>query len=156
MRSHDAASSLDSLAFQLSSAALERQERSLDELRARTGTLLAASSLAASFLGARAADAGSGWLTVLALAAFVASIVFSAFVLIPRRELVFSLRGTALLEAERGDPGGLDETYRRLTHWTERFLDANQPLIDRRFSAYRRATVAVVAQVLLWVLEIAF
>jgi hypothetical protein len=131
MRSQ-AARSLDRLAFELSSRALERQERSLDELRARTGTLLAASSLAASFLGARAADAGSGLLTVLALAAFVASIVFSAFVLIPREELVFSLRGTALLAAERGDPGGIEETYRRLTHWTERFLDSNQPLIDRR------------------------
>jgi hypothetical protein len=130
MRSQ-AARSLDRLAFE-SRPGRERQERSLDELRARTGTLLAASSLAASFLGARAADAGSGLLTVLALAAFVASIVFSAFVLIPREELVFSLRGTALLAAERGDPGGIEETYRRLTHWTERFLDSNQPLIDRR------------------------
>ena len=148
--------SLDRLAFQLSSRALDRQERTLDELRARTGILLAAASVAASFLGARAASTGSTWLTALALLAFVASILVMAYVLVPTSSLVFSLRGTALLEAERGDPGGLQETYRRLAYWVEGFLDENQPLIDSRFLAYKWATALVVAQVVLWVLEIAF
>ena len=156
MRSYEVEGSLDRLAYELSLRALERQERTLDELRARTGILLAASSLAASFLGARAADAGSGWLTFAALGSFVLSIVFMAFILMPTEKLIFSLRGTALLEAERGDPGGLPETYRRLAHWIEGYLDDNQPLIDLRFAWYRRATALVVAQVVLWVLEIVF
>lgn len=69
-------------------------------------------------------------------------------------EFIFSLRGTALLEAEREDPGGLTETFRRLAHWIEGYLDDNQPLIDTRFARYRWATTLVVAQVVLWVAEI--
>src|SRR5918992_1767846 len=120
---HDDKGALDQLAYERSARALERQERTLDELRARTGILLAASSLAASFLGARAADAGSGWLTFAALGAFVASIVLMAVILMPTERFIFSLRGTALLEAEREDPGGLTQTYRRLAHWVEAYLD---------------------------------
>jgi hypothetical protein len=155
--SHTVASgSLDHLAYQLSLHALERQERTLDELRARTGILLAASSLTASFLGARAAEAGSGWLTFAALAAFVASIVLLALILMPSSTFIFSLRGTALLDAERQDPGGLTETYRRLAYWIEGYIDGNQPLIDVGFGRYRWATALVVCQVVLWVAEIVF
>lgn len=84
---------LDELAYELSLRALERQERVLDELRGRTGVLLAASSLAASFLGARAADAGSGVLTFAALAAFVISIVLMALVLMPTERLSSASEG---------------------------------------------------------------
>jgi hypothetical protein len=152
----DDAGSLDRLAYELSLRALERQERTLDELRARTGILLAVSSLSASFLGARAADAGSGWLTFAALGAFVASMLLMALILMPAEKFIFSLRGTALLDAEREDPGGLTETYRRLAHWVERYLDDNQPLIDVRFDRYRQATALVVGQVVIWVAEIMF
>lgn len=50
-----------------------------------------------------------------------------ALILMPTKAFIFSLRGTALLEAEREDPGGLTETYRRLAYWIEGYLDANQP-----------------------------
>lgn len=79
-----------------------------------------------------------------------------ALILMPTAKLIFSLRGTALLEAEREDPGGLTETYRRLAHWVERYLDDNQPVLDVRFARYRWATALVVAQVVLWVSEIVF
>lgn len=42
---------LAALAFALSEKRLDRQEGRLEELRARTGVLLAASSVAISFLG---------------------------------------------------------------------------------------------------------
>jgi hypothetical protein len=146
--------SLDQLAYELSARALERQERKLDELRARTGILIGVSSLAASFLGARAADAGSGLLTFVALGSFVASILLMALILMPVDALIFSLRGTALLEAERDDPRGLTETYRRLAYWVEMYLDDNEPLLNARFRRYRWATALVVVQVVLWVAEI--
>ena len=107
---------LTQLGYELSLRALERQERTLDELRSRTGLLLAAASLSASFLGARAADAGSGWLTAAALTMFVVSIMLAAYVLFPEQRFVFSLRGSALIEFEADDPGGLAETYRRLAY----------------------------------------
>ena len=44
------------LAYEAAQRALDKQERLLEELRGRTGLLLAAASLAASFLGREAFD----------------------------------------------------------------------------------------------------
>jgi hypothetical protein len=49
----ESSSALAELAFEQSQRRLDKQERVLEELRARTAILLAASSLAASFLGKR-------------------------------------------------------------------------------------------------------
>lgn len=151
----DDAAALHQLAYELSSRALQQQEGALNELRARTGTLLAASSLVASFLGARAvADEGNGWLTVLALLVFAGSVAASAYILLPKAGLIFALRGSVLLEAERDDPGGLPETYRRLAYWLESYRDENARTVDRLLGMYRAATGAVVIQVTVWTLKI--
>jgi hypothetical protein len=91
----------------------------MNELRARTGTLLAASSIVASFLGSRASDQGSGTLTLLALVAFVVPVAACIYVLAPKDNLIFALRGSVLFEAEYDEPGGVPETYRRLAYWLE-------------------------------------
>lgn len=145
---------LENLAYQLSLKALERQDRVLDELRARTGTMLAASSIAASFLGGQAAGADSGVLTVLAVGMFVASIAALTYVLLPKGNLIFSVRGSVLFEEEFEEAVALAETYRRLAYWLEGYHDANQVIVDRLFGYFRLATVAVLLQVVLWVLEI--
>jgi hypothetical protein len=144
------------LAYELSRAALTRQEGVMNELRARTGTLLAASSIVASFLGGRASEEGSGLLTVLALCAFVASVATSIYVLAPKDGLIFALRGSVLFESEHDDPGGLPETHRRLAYWLESFYDENHTTIKWMFRAYWAATIAVLSQVLLWVFELVF
>ena len=135
---------------------LERQERVMDELRARTGTLLAASSIAASFLGAQAARDHTGVLTFLAVGAFVISVAAATYVLLPKSNLVFALRGTVLFEEEFQQGVPLDETHRRLAYWLEEFHAQNQLVIDRLVSLFRVATLAVLLQVVLWVVEIAF
>jgi hypothetical protein len=145
---------LENLAYQLSLKALERQDRVLDELRARTGTMLAATSIAASFLGGQAAGANSGVLTVLAVGMFVVSIAALTYVLLPKSNLIFSLRGSVLFEEEFEEAVELAETYRRLAYWLERYHDANQLVVDRLFGYFRVATVAVLLQVVLWVMEI--
>jgi hypothetical protein len=145
---------LEHLAYQLSLKALERQDRVLDELRARTGTMLAASSIAASFLGGQAAGADSGVLTVLAVAMFVASIAALTYVLLPKGDLIFSVRGSVLFEEEFEEDVELAETYRRLAHWLESYHDANDLVVNRLFRYFRVATFAVLLQVVLWVLEI--
>jgi hypothetical protein len=61
------------LAYDASLRSLDKQEQLLNELRARTGLLLAASSLAASFLGRPAVDDDAFSLGVLALVAFALS-----------------------------------------------------------------------------------
>ncbi|HEX4745505.1 MAG TPA: hypothetical protein VFU99_01370 [Gaiellaceae bacterium] len=146
---------LSELALDLSRHALGQQESSLNELRNRTGTLLAASSIATSFLGAQSLDDGLGILGWLALAAFVASTLSAAYVLFPRRSFIFALRGSALFEEEFGDPGGVPETSRRLAYWIEAYRDDNSLLMDRLFAAFRLAAAALVLDVILWTLELA-
>ena len=83
------------LAYELSQRMLARQEVRLDELRARTGTLLAASSVATSFLGPRAIDRnGVDTLALLAFTAFAVSVIGSVSILILNPRLVFGVRGT--------------------------------------------------------------
>jgi hypothetical protein len=67
---------LGRLAYATAVRALDVQERALTELRARTGTLLGAASLVASFLGAQAIQHTSevGTLGALALLALAVSI----------------------------------------------------------------------------------
>ena len=151
----DAREGLAQLAYELSRSALERQERVLDELRARTGTLLATSSIAASFLGAQAAQRDTSLLTVLAAAMFVISIGAATYVLLPKEDLIFALRGSVLFEGEYREGLPLDETHRRLAYWLEGFHAGNQAIVDRMFGFFRVATLAVLLQVVLWVTEIA-
>jgi hypothetical protein len=87
------------LAYETSLRGLDKQEELLRELRSRTGVLLAAASLAASFLGSDAfQDPSSVVLVVLALLAFVASIGASVYILTPKEELTFSQAGSRLYE----------------------------------------------------------
>jgi hypothetical protein len=91
---------LEQTAYELAVRALAQQEQSLTEIRARTGTLLAASSLIASFLGAQAIGRNglNVWI-VLALAAFAVSVVMSIYVLQPKAGLTFALDAPGTYEA---------------------------------------------------------
>jgi hypothetical protein len=73
-----AVDSIERLSFELTSAALAEQERMLSGLRARTGTVLAAASIAGSLLAARAGHDGSlnVW-GVLALVAFTLCVLLA-------------------------------------------------------------------------------
>src|SRR5713226_9082805 len=112
------------LAYELSQRMLAQQEQRLDELRARTGTLLAASSVATSFLGPRAIDRhGVDTLALLALTAFAVSVIGSVSILILNPRLVFGVRGTRLFEEERVREESIADVHRRLGYWLELFFD---------------------------------
>jgi hypothetical protein len=91
---------LSELAYDSAIRALDLQERGIEQLRARTGTLLAASSLTASFLGALAVQRSAtfGALDALGLIAMVSSIALCVYVLLPKRGFVFSLSDPAVYE----------------------------------------------------------
>jgi hypothetical protein len=74
------------LAYEAAQRALDKQERLLEELRSRTGLLLAAASLAASFLGreAFAVDPKRG-LALLAVLSFLLAVGASVYILLPKR-----------------------------------------------------------------------
>lgn len=137
MRRHRAppVSGLEQIAYDNAMRALDKQERVLEELRARTGVLLAAASLAVSLLGNSAFEGPRPVAVVaVALAAFFVTFAASLFVLVPR-QFVFALEGTRVYEelfAFRDDPA---EVHRLLAYDMERFWAEN----DERITPARRA-----------------
>lgn len=118
-------------------------------MRARTGALLAASSLAAAFLGQQAfQEPDPGALAVVALAAFVGSVLASVYILYPKQELIFAESGTGLYEGFYTLREDLPEVYRRLAYDLQRFWDSNDRTIVRLTRACAFAAIALVIEIL--------
>jgi hypothetical protein len=151
-------SELAKLAYETSLRTLSLQEASLNELRARTGTLVAAASVVTSFLGGAAfTRSGLDAWSVVALVAFVLSISAATWVLLPRKNhLIFSLHGSKLYEDEiRDDIFAIGETYRRLAYWLDGFHDDNDLKINCLFAWYRGATALLLVAVVAWSVQLA-
>ncbi len=137
------------LAFEAALRALDKQERGLEELRARTGVLLGASSLAAAFLGQSAfGDPDPASFAVVALVAFVVSILTSVYILMPQRNLIFAEVGSGLYEGLYAVRDDMEEVYRRLAYQLDQFWEANDSTILRLSRAYATAALALVVEVL--------
>jgi hypothetical protein len=140
------------LAYEAAQRALDKQERLIDELRGRTGLLLAAASLAASFLGreAFAGDPKDG-LAIVALAAFLGAVAASVYVLLPKGEkLVFAMVGSGLYEGLYEVKEDLAEVYRRLAYDLDRFWEDNDVELQKLFRAFRFAALALSAEIVLF------
>ena len=149
------ASSLEELAYEVALRALEKQERVLDELRARTGLLLAASSVAASFLGGRAIDDGNAIFVWLALGAFAATVLGCVFVLVPRPyAFTFALDGPSVFEEFFDLQDDQNEIFRRLAYNLRAFWQQNDARIQPLFLAFRLAAIALVAETVLFVVSV--
>ena len=138
---------LEELTYDLALRALAQQEALLDDLRARTGTLLTAASVIGSFLGAQAIDRqGLSIWVVVAFAAFAITIVLSLYVLLPKRGLIFALDAPetyeALWELREDEP----EVLRRLAYWVQGFRAGNQTTIGRMTLAVRGAGGALLLE----------
>lgn len=139
----------EQLAYDAALRALDNQERVLDELRGRTGILLGASALAASFLGKEAFADPSPALAVPALLTFVATIACSVFILVPRQDqFVFSLSGPRLYEGLFEVKDDLAEVHRRLAYDMHAFWQTNDARLQPLFKAYRIGAAALVTEIL--------
>lgn len=128
---------------------LDKQERLLEELRTRTGVLLAASSIAASFLGQEAfRHPRPGALVAVALVSFVVSIGASVLVLMPKQEVVFAEAGTDVLEGLYPVHRDLGEVYRRLAYNLDHAWKVNDKAIVALSRLYSLATGALVVEIL--------
>jgi hypothetical protein len=143
------------VAYDSSLRSLDKQESLLAEVRARTAILVAGSSLAASFLGEPALADGSLALAILALLAFVVSIGASLYVLLPRKDLVFSLAGAKLYEElyEFGDDSS--EVHRRLAYDLDRFWETNDSIVRRLIRAFSVAALALGVEIALFLASLA-
>lgn len=141
-------SGLEQIAYDNAIRALDKQERMLEELRARTGVLLAAASLAVSLLGGRAfEDSRPVLLVVVALAAFASTFAAGLFVLLPR-ELVFAIQGARVYEelyAFRDDPA---EIHRHLAYDLQQFWMQNDERIESVQRSLRFATGSLAVEML--------
>jgi hypothetical protein len=138
------------LAFEASLRSLDKQERLLDELRARTGLLLAASSLAISFVGRPVFQEADTLVLVLGLLAFAISIAASVYVLVPKpAKFVFSLEGSAVFEQLYEFRDDMSEVYRRLTYDLDRFWEENDDVMTQLFRWFQVAAVALAAEIML-------
>jgi hypothetical protein len=139
---------LEQEAHRIAAHALGQQEQALTELRTRTGTLLTAASLIASFLGGQAlARQGLSLWIVLALAAFGVSVVLCIYVLLPKSGLIFALDAPGAYDALyviRDDP---DEVDRRLAYWLQAFREGNHPTVARLTKAFELAGFALLSEI---------
>jgi hypothetical protein len=140
---------LAQLAFVQSQRRLDKQERLLEELRARTAIVLAASSLAASFLGNEAFGGSGSWaIAAVAGVAFLVTILAAVYVLLPRKRFIFALIGSALYEQLYDLEQA--EVHRRLAYDLDRFWEEN----DLEIASLRRGVQLAAGGLLVEVLAL--
>jgi hypothetical protein len=129
--------------------ALDKQERLVEELRARAGVVLAASSVAISFLGGRGfGGPGSIAAAALALSSFVVSVSGAVFVLLPWHDVRFALSASDVIEnliEFRDDPG---ELFRRAADALDRLWERNDTGVYRLGRALSVAVAALGVEVI--------
>ncbi len=139
------------LAFEFSRTALAEQENRLRDLRSRAGTLLAAASIAGSFLATKQGDVDTT--ALLAILAYVASVGTAVYVLLPHA-LVFEFRGSVITDLEQELGGGVDTVYPAVTEWLEVFHEENSAKLQTLTRWYTASCVAVGVEVVLWTLSV--
>jgi uncharacterized protein HemX len=146
---------LAELSYETAVRALDLQERALGEMRQRTGTLLAASSLTASFLGAQTIQRTSslGVLGGLALIALAASIGLAVYVLLPKQGFTFSHNAVVAYKNlyDQDD----EEVRRRLIYWLGELWDHNEQKLEHLNRYYFGAAVMLVLQLVFWTWSLA-
>lgn len=148
------AETIEQLSYDLTANALAEQERAAAGLRMRAGTIIAAASIAGSFLGAKANHGElDGW-AIAALIAFILCLASAIVVLLPH-SFVFAFRGRALLAAS--DHEGIQdvtEAYRATTIWIEQSVDMNRKKLEGLSDWLTCSCVLLALEVVLWTLSL--
>jgi hypothetical protein len=143
---------LSKLGYAEALRSLDLQEKAVEQLRSRAGTVIAAVTFTTSFLGTQAIQRSNevGMSGSLALTATATSIGLCLFVLQPRSDMTFSLNGSRMYEEMLRFADDRDELHRRLIYWLERLWRQNQKVFVALNRAYVGATIALAAQLVLW------
>jgi hypothetical protein len=148
------ADSIEQLSFELTANALSEQERALSGLRARAGTVLAAASIAGSFLGAKTGYVSLDVWGILAMISFALCVGSAIWVLLPHA-LVFAFSGEVLLaESDQRGMQAVTEAYRTVGIWIEPHLKANSNKIVGVSNWLTVSCVLLVTEVTLWTISL--
>ena len=128
---------------------LARQEAALDELRTRTGILVAAATVVTSFLGQEAARDGWGLTGNLGLGAFVIVIGLWVYVLWPTYGWIFSNDVTVLREdyIESEPPRSMQDTYAILADKHACHIAGNESRLRWLYRAFRGGIILIAVEV---------
>lgn len=144
--------SVSELAYDLSRDALREQERRLGDLRSRAGTLLAAASIAGSFLAAQHGSLDAA--TVLAVLAYVCCAGSAVFVLLPHT-LTLEFRGSIVSDLARSlGTSDVERAMEGVTEWLEDFHEDNRGKLDTLGRWYAASCGFLGVEVLLWTLTL--
>ena len=136
--------------YEQAQKALEYQERQVNELRQRTGTLLGAAALTASFLGATTLKHGGAGLPVALAGLALAVIVLSGLYVLYPHELDFTpdvRRVYDRLAPARHDP---DRMLISLAFGLRAIRARNGEVVDRLTRALTAAVSALVVYIVCW------
>jgi hypothetical protein len=148
------AQSIEQLGFELTADALAEQERALSGLRTRASTVLAAASIAGSFLGAKNGHGSLDAWGIMAMISFILCVGGALWVLLPHR-LVFALDGKALLaEGDHQQTDDVTAAYRAIGTWIEPHLRANHDKIAWLADCLSMSCALLAAEIILWTLSL--
>lgn len=139
------------LAYEFSRSAVTDQAHRLSDLRTRAGTVLAAASIAGSFLGVTHGTLDT--LAVLALLAYLGNVAAVIYTFMPHR-LKTEFRGSSILNASREANATEDEVYGAVVRWLEIVRDENAVVLDKLTQWYVAAVVALGIEVTLWIVAL--
>ena len=144
------------LAYDESIRALNLQSSALDDLRSRTGILLTAVSLTATFLGSKALDGGFTPWSDAGLGSFVLSGLFCLAILWPTGgwSFVFDARTILSGYVEGPNSAPLDQIYVEFSRINQDNWKANAENLTRLFWYFRLAVLALIAQLPCWLIAI--
>jgi cytochrome c-type biogenesis protein CcmH/NrfG len=143
-------STLAELTYEQAQKALEQQERQVNELRQRTGTLLGAAALTASFFGAAALGRdGVGIPVVLAGLALAVTVLSGLYVLYPH-QLVFAADARRLYDALEPDQDDPERLHLRLAFGLRDTREENGRRVDLLARCLAVAAIALVIQIACW------
>ena len=150
------ATTLAEITYDLSLRSLAQQEASLNELRSRTGVLLAATAIAIALLGGRALDDGARTAIDLAgVGLAVVSFLLSVFVLAPKSRYVVMIDAAVVHEYFKRSQVDEQEAMEALVFSNREAWEENQVLIDRLVRSFSWACLTLVGAVVLWSLGLA-
>jgi hypothetical protein len=146
------------LVFEEAKRSITQQQAVLDEIRSRTGTLLAGASVATAFLGSvalKGAHHRSGRtlsLVACAVVSFVALNLLVLWILRPSKGWKFRFGATILLEGyvDDKDPATIDEMHRRLAELSEANHQSNEAKLNLLQNLFQVASGLLLAEILLW------
>jgi hypothetical protein len=147
------------LAYREARMGLEDQERSVVELRARAGALIAAAAITTSFFGGQAlVKHGISVAAWIAIGCFVSLGFAVLLVLWPRRDWEFSLAPdqfiATYLEPAKGEPLALHLIERDLALHMGRSAELNRRQLRTLMGVFRVGAVLLVVEVLAWVVAL--